>query len=41
MENIGCFAKEFMLQGIAEQMRLHDAPAELYARYGIVPKRAA
>jgi hypothetical protein len=30
-----------MLQGIAEQMRLHDAPAELYARYGIVPKRAA
>ncbi|MBL8834582.1 MAG: hypothetical protein JNL71_19475 [Rhodospirillales bacterium] len=30
-----------ILAGIAAQMRAHDAPAELYARYGIGPKLAA
>src|SRR5262249_52972315 len=28
-----------ILAGIAREMRAHDAPAELYARYGLVPKR--
>ncbi len=30
-----------ILAGIAREMRAHDAPDELYARYGLVPKRAA
>jgi len=30
-----------MLAGIAAQMRLHDAPAELYARYGVRFQTAA
>jgi hypothetical protein len=30
-----------ILAGITAQMRAHDAPLELYARYGIEPRLAA
>jgi hypothetical protein len=33
--------EQHILAGIAREMRAHDAPAELYARYGLAPKRAA